>query len=72
MTINEGRLDRGIRIVIALSLLSLTVVGPHTWWGLLGLLPLTTGSLGFCPLYALLKVSTAPADEQEAGHPKSA
>lgn len=50
---NEGRTDRLIRIVGGLVLLSLTVVGPRTTWGLLGLIPLLTGIVGYCPLYRI-------------------
>jgi hypothetical protein len=58
MSVNEGVFDRLIRVLIGLALLSLTVVGPHTWWGLLGLVPLASGLIGFCPLYRMLGVST--------------
>jgi len=58
--INEGTLDRGIRIVIGLALLSLTVVGPHSMLGLIGIVPLVTGAIGFCPIYKLLGLSTCP------------
>jgi hypothetical protein len=58
MKVNEGALDRGIRIVVGLAILSLVVVGPHTPWGYLGLIPLATGILGFCPAYALVGIST--------------
>ncbi len=55
---NEGTLDRGLRVVIGLAILSLTVVGPSSAWGLLGLVPLVTGLAGFCPLYRLLGIRT--------------
>jgi hypothetical protein len=58
MTANEGTLDRAVRVVIGLALLSLTVVGPRTLWGLVGLLPLATGLLGVCPVYSILGIST--------------
>ncbi len=58
--INEGTIDRAIRIVLGLGLLSLVFVGPHSPLGYLGLIPLATGLIGFCPLYRLLGVSTAP------------
>ena len=50
MGTNEGTIDRAIRVVIGLGLLSLTVIGPQAAWGLVGLVPLATGALGFCPL----------------------
>ena len=55
---NEHTVERVIRIALGLGLLSLAVVGPHTLWGLAGLLPLTTGLVGSCPAYTLLGIST--------------
>jgi len=60
MKTNEGGVDRIVRIVLGIGLLLLTVVGPHTWWGLVGLIPLVTGFVGFCPLYRLAGISTCP------------
>ena len=48
---NVGGVDRIARIVVGLILLSLVFVGPKTLWGLIGLVPLATGSLGWCPAY---------------------
>ncbi len=55
---NEAAWDRVIRIVIGLVALSLTVVGPKSMLGLVGLVPLLTGAVGYCPLYALLGIGT--------------
>jgi Protein of unknown function (DUF2892) len=55
---NEGTLDRVIRIAIGIALLSLTVAGPKTMIGLVGIVPIVTGLVGFCPLYRLMGVST--------------
>lgn len=57
---NEGVLDRVIRVVVGLALLSLLVVGPKTLWGLVGLVPLITGLVGFCPIYKVFGLSTCP------------
>jgi hypothetical protein len=57
---NEGTLDRAVRIVLGVALLSLTVVGPHSMLGLAGVVPLATGLLGFCPLYRLVGINTCP------------
>ncbi len=51
MNNNEGGWDRGVRVVLGFGLLSLTTIGPHSWLGLFGLVPLVTGLWGFCPLY---------------------
>lgn len=62
---NESNLDRGIRIIAGVGLLSLLAVGPVPGWGLVGLVglvPLATGALGSCPLYTLLGISTCPIE----------
>ncbi len=60
MTRNEGNLDRALRIILGLALLSLIFVGPKTLWGLVGLVPLLTGLLGHCPLYKIVGLNTCP------------
>lgn len=57
---NEGMLDRSMRIVLGAILLSLVFVGPMTPWGWIGIIPLVTGAIGFCPLYKLLGLNTCP------------
>ena len=57
---NEGTIDRVLRVVVGLGLISLVFVGPHTPWGWVGVVPLATGLAGFCPLYTLLGLSTCP------------
>jgi len=61
MNQNEGTIDRVIRVVLGLGLLSLTIIGPHTWFGLIGIVPLLTGAVGFCPLYGVLGLRTCSA-----------
>ena len=63
---NEGTIDRAFRVLLGITLLSLLFVGPRTWWGLVGLVPLLTGLVGSCPLYSLLGLSTCPLKEQPA------
>ncbi|MBO6852946.1 MAG: DUF2892 domain-containing protein [Marivivens sp.] len=58
MTRNEGTLDRVVRVVLGLVLLSLVFTGPQTAWGWIGIVPLVTGLVGFCPLYRIFGVST--------------
>lgn len=62
MTPNVGGLDKVIRILAGLGLLSLLFLlqGPARWWGLLGLVPLLTALVGFCPLYPLVGINTCP------------
>ena len=61
--INVGTVDRTIRVALGVVLLSLTFVGPHSLFGLIGIVPLATGLVGFCPLYRLLGLSTRAATQ---------
>lgn len=56
--VNEHGIDRALRVVLGVVLLSLYFVGPKTPWGLIGVVPLLTGAVGFCPLYRIFGVST--------------
>ena len=58
MPTNEGGLDRAVRVVVGLAILSLVFIGPKTPWAWLGLVPLLTGFVGFCPAYALFGLNT--------------
>jgi len=58
MKANVGTIDRTLRIVFGLALLSLVFVGPQTLWGLVGIIPLLTGLSRFCPAYGVAGVST--------------
>jgi len=60
MTKNEGTVDRILRVVIGAVVLSLVFVGPQTAWGWIGIVPILTGVLGYCPAYSLLGISTCP------------
>lgn len=65
MQTNEGKIDRTIRILVGLALLSLVFVGPQTLWGLVGLVPLLTGLAGVCPIYRIFGLSTCPLSARE-------
>lgn len=70
MRINEGLLDRVIRVTIGVGLLSLLAVGPVPGWGLvalIGLIPLVTGLTGFCPAYVLFGIDTRPPRDSQRG-----
>ncbi len=58
---NIGKAERVVRVVVGLGVLTQAFVGQHTAWAYLGLLPLVTGLIGWCPPYALLGVSTTRA-----------
>lgn len=55
---NIGTLDRAVRILAGVALLSLIFVGPRSLWGLVGLVPLLTGLIRWCPAYSLLGFAT--------------
>lgn len=55
---NEGTLDRALRIIVGILLLGAAFVGPKTPLGWLGVIPLASGIVGFCPLYRLIGVRT--------------
>jgi hypothetical protein len=55
---NAGSVDRWLRAIVGLAVLSLAFVGPKSAWGYLGLIPLATAALGFCPLYSVFGIST--------------
>lgn len=55
---NVGNIERIIRIVAGLGILSLAFVGPQNPWGYIGIIPLLTGLIGWCPPYALFGIST--------------
>lgn len=58
MKVNEGTLDRVLRVLAGAGILSLAFIGPQTPWAYLGAIPLITGLVGFCPAYALLGINT--------------
>ncbi len=60
MKTNEGGLDRILRIVAGLALIGLTLNGNIGVWGWVGVVPLATGALGWCPLYTLLGINSCP------------
>lgn len=58
MKANVGGIDRILRIVAGLVLIGLTVTGTIGMWGWLGVVPLATGVIGWCPPYAILGFNT--------------
>jgi hypothetical protein len=58
---NMGGVDRGIRVLLGIGLVSIVFIGPMTNWGWLGLIPLATAAFGYCPLYSVFGWSTKPA-----------
>ena len=58
---NIGGVERTIRIIVGTAVLALAFVGPKTPWAYLGIIPLATGFIGWCPPYALFGISTCKA-----------
>lgn len=56
--LNIGNIDRILRVVIGLIFLGLTITEVIGVWGYIGILPIVTGLLGFCPAYGLLGINT--------------
>jgi len=68
MNTNVGSVDRALRVVVGIGLLSTVfwVEGSLRWFGLIGLVPLLTAAVGFCPLYAVLGMNTCGARHKGA------
>ncbi|MGB9093149.1 MAG: DUF2892 domain-containing protein [Gallionella sp.] len=60
MKINEGTIDRVLRVVAGLVLIGLAASGTVGVWGYIGVVPLLTGLVGICPVYAIFGISTCP------------
>jgi len=60
MTANVGPIDRLLRVIAGIILLSLVFLGPRTAWGWIGVVPLVTALAGYCPAYTLLGINTCP------------
>ena len=65
MKTNMGSTDRWIRVIIGLGILALGFTF-KSWWGLIGLLPLATATVGYCGLYTLLGLNTCRAKQPSA------
>ena len=64
---NIHPVERVIRIVIGAFIASLAFWGPANNWFLLGLIPLFTGLVGWCPPYQLFGINTCPKPKPESG-----
>ena len=58
MKMNEHTIDRALRVIAGLALIGLAASGTIGVWGWIGVVPLVTGAIGFCPAYAILGFST--------------
>ncbi len=58
MTRNEGNLDRAARAIVGACLIGATLAGAIGPWGWIGVIPLVTSAMGWCPLYSMLGINT--------------
>ncbi|MBS0314721.1 MAG: DUF2892 domain-containing protein [Burkholderiales bacterium] len=64
MNKNVGGIDRALRIIVGLVLIALAATGTVGWWGWLGVVPLATGLIGWCPPYAIFGIKTCKMRDQ--------
>ncbi|MFZ5502862.1 MAG: YgaP family membrane protein [Pseudomonadota bacterium] len=64
MKMNVGSMDRTLRIIAGVILVGLAATGTVGVWGWIGVVPLVTGLFKFCPAYAILGMSTCPAQKK--------
>lgn len=60
MKVNEGTIDRVLRVAVGVVLIALAATGTVGVWGYIGVVPLLTGLVGICPAYAIFGISTCP------------
>ncbi len=65
MTPNVGGIDKILRTVVGLALIAATVMGQLPVWGYIGIVPLATGLMGWCPLYPLIGLNTCPLNKDD-------
>jgi hypothetical protein len=66
MTKNIHPVERVVRIAVGLFLVSLVFWGPQNSWFLLGIIPMATGFLGWCPPYSLLGINTCKLSKNKS------
>ncbi|MFY9972767.1 MAG: DUF2892 domain-containing protein [Chromatiaceae bacterium] len=58
MNTNIGTIDRALRVIVGIALIALAATGTIGLWGYIGVVPLATALLGWCPAYSLLGIKT--------------
>ena len=58
MKTNEGTLDRALRVLAGLVLIALALTGTIGAWGWIGIVPIATGLIGWCPAYTIFGINT--------------
>lgn len=65
MTVNIHKYERAARVVMGLSLISMAFIGPQSPWFFVGVVPLLTGLIGWCPPYQVLGINTCRIGEKK-------
>ena len=63
MKTNEGTIDRTLRVIAGLVLITLAATGTGGMWGWIGIMPMLTCAIGFCPAYTIFGASTCPMNK---------
>lgn len=63
MKCNSSGIERSLRVLAGLVLITLAVTGTVGMWGWIGVIPLLTGIVGFCPAYTLFGMNTCGASK---------
>ena len=58
-TTNIGTVDRVLRIIVGVALIVMALTGVFSPWGWIGIVPLVTAFLKFCPAYSLFGIKTS-------------
>ncbi len=58
MKCNSGTVDRAARVIVGIALIAMAATGTIGVWGYIGVVPLLTGAIGFCPAYAIFGMNT--------------
>jgi len=66
MSRNVGTVDRALRIIVGLVLIALAATGTVGAWGYIGVVPLLTAFIGYCPAYSLIGLNTCPLSDRKA------
>ncbi len=64
MTRNEGTIDRAIRVTVGALLIIGAATGTIGIWGYIGIVPVITGAIGYCPAYSLIGLNTCPMNKR--------
>ena len=64
MKVNVGNMDRALRIIVGVVLITLAATGIFAPWGWIGVIPLVTGLIKSCPLYTVLGMNTCPMEKK--------